>query len=46
MIEEFAELIPESLLHKSGQTFYSGRQAFGAPSELYILGAKSRRKPG
>ena len=39
MIEEFAELVPESLLHKPGFVFFSGRRAFGASSDLYILGA-------
>ena len=29
MIEEFAGLIPESLLCESGKAFYSGRDAFG-----------------
>ena len=45
MIEEFAELVPESLLDKSGEVFYSGRRAFGAPSELYILGANPGGTP-
>ena len=45
MIEEFAELIPKSLLDKSGEVFYSGRRAFGAPSELYILGANPGGTP-
>ena len=39
MLKEFAELVPESMLHKSGEVFYSGRRAFGLPSELYVLGA-------
>ena len=45
MIEEFAELVPESLLDKSGAAFYSGRCAFGAPSDLYILGANPGGTP-
>ena len=45
MIEEFAELVPETLLHKSGEVFYSGKLAFGAPSELYILGANPGGNP-
>ena len=39
MIEEFVRLVPESLLNKPGDVFYSGRRAFGSPSHLYILGA-------
>ena len=39
MIEEFIELIPQSLYGESGAAFYSGRRAFSAPSDLYILGA-------
>ena len=38
MIEDFAKLIPESLLDVSGRVFYSGRRAFESPSDLYILG--------
>lgn len=38
MVEEFAKLIPDSLLDVSGKAFYSGRDAFGAASDLYILG--------
>ena len=38
MINDFAALIPESLLSASGAVFYSGRAAFSAPSPLYILG--------
>ena len=45
MIEEFAKLVPESLLHKSGEVFFSGRRAFGAPSGLYILGANPGGPP-
>ena len=45
MIEEFAKLVPELLLDKSGEVFYSGRRAFGAPSELYILGANPGGTP-
>ena len=39
MIEEFAKLIPESMLHESGAVFYSGRRAFSKPSDVYILGS-------
>ena len=45
MIEEFAELIPKSLLDKSGEVFYSGRRAFNASSDLYILGANPGGDP-
>ena len=45
MIEDFAKLIPESLLDKSGKVFYSGRKAFEAPKELYILGANPGGAP-
>ena len=38
MIEDFAKLIPESLMDVSGRVFYSGRRAFESPSDLYILG--------
>lgn len=38
MIEEFAKLIPETLMDISGRVFYSGRQAFESQSDLYILG--------
>ena len=37
-IEEFAQLIPDSLLDISGKVFISGRDAFGSSSKLYILG--------
>ena len=45
MIEEFAKLVPESLLDKSGEVFYSGRRAFNASSDLYILGANPGGDP-
>ena len=45
MLEEFAELIPKSLLHKSGEVFYSGKRAFGSQSELYVLGANPGGDP-
>ena len=38
MIEAFAKLIPDHLLGESGKAFYSGRDAFGHQSPLYILG--------
>ena len=45
MIEEFSELIPKSLLNKPGYAFFSGRRAFNAPSDLYILGANPGGNP-
>jgi len=45
MIAEFAALIPESILDKSGAVFYSGRAAFSAPSRLYILGSNPGGSP-
>ena len=40
MIEDFAKLIPDSLMKKSGSVFFSGRTAFSKPnpSGMYILG--------
>lgn len=37
-IEDFAKRIPPSLLLRSGKVFYSGRNAFSARSDLYVLG--------
>lgn len=37
-IEDFYALVPDSLREVSGKVFYSGRDAFGSPSPLYILG--------
>ena len=37
-MEDFAACIPKSLNDCSGKVFYSGRQAFEAPSSIYILG--------
>lgn len=45
MIEQFAELIPDELLHKSGEAFYSGRRAFSATSDLYLLGTNPGGSP-
>ena len=45
MIEAFAELIPKSVLNKPGYAFFSGRRAFSAPSDLYILGANPGGNP-
>ena len=38
MIDDFAKLIPNSLMDKPGAAFFSGRSAFSNPSNLYILG--------
>lgn len=38
MIEKFAKNIPSQLRQRSGSVFYSGRAAFSARRELYILG--------
>ena len=36
-VEDFAKLVPEQYLHRSGAVFYSGRLAFSRPSDLYLL---------
>ena len=38
MIQDFAKLVPKTLMNRSGKVFYSGRNAFEPPSELYVLG--------
>lgn len=38
MIEDLRKLIPDSQKDRSGKAFYSGRQAFEKPSDVYILG--------
>jgi hypothetical protein len=38
MLEEFAQLIPDSLKDLSGIVFYSGRNAFKGKKDLYIIG--------
>ena len=40
-IEEFAVLVPESLLDRPGEIFHSGRLAFESHSDLYILSKQS-----
>ena len=45
MIEDFAKLIPDSIMHRSGKAFYSGRLAFSSPSDLYILGVNPGGDP-
>ena len=36
-VDDFAKLVPESYLDRSGAVFYSGRRAFSQPSDLYLL---------
>ena len=36
-VDDFAKLVPESYLDRSGAVFYSGRRAFSQPSDLYVL---------
>ena len=38
MIKQFAKLVPQELLHRSGLTFYSGRTAFSKLSDIYLMG--------
>lgn len=38
MLNKFVIKIPAELNHHSGKVFYSGRQAFSNPANLYILG--------
>ena len=45
MIEDFASLIPDSLLERSGKGFYSGRTAFENTSKLYVLGLNPGGSP-
>ena len=45
MIEDFAELIPTLLKDKSGKAFYSGRQAFEAQSDMYVMGTNPGGSP-
>lgn len=45
MIDHFVEKIPESLKRKSGSVFYSGRNSFSSPSDLYILGTNPGGSP-
>ena len=44
-IEALAEKIPAGLLMRSGKVFYSGRNAFSAPSALYVLGVNPGGDP-
>ncbi|MCP4934709.1 MAG: hypothetical protein GY927_11015 [bacterium] len=45
MIEELAKCIPSELRFKSGNVFYSGRAAWNAPAEIYILGFNPGGEP-
>jgi hypothetical protein len=45
MIEDFARIIPDELLDVSGSVFYSGRNAFGSASPLYVLGLNPGGNP-
>ena len=45
MIENFEKLIPKSQRKRSGKAFYSGRRAFEAQSDLYIIGLNPGGKP-
>jgi uracil-DNA glycosylase family 4 len=45
MIEELTKQIPSELLPRSGKVFYSGRLAFSAPSEIYVLGVNPGGDP-
>jgi hypothetical protein len=38
MLDDFAKLVPPELHAASGSVFYSGRDAFRAPSAIYVLG--------
>lgn len=38
MIEKFAKLVPQEIVHRSGLTFYSGRTAYSKPSDIYLMG--------
>ena len=38
MLEDFVQLIPDSLQSQPGSALDSGRQAFAGPSDLYIIG--------
>jgi Uracil DNA glycosylase superfamily len=38
MFEQLLHFVPPRLAARSGKVFYSGRQAFSQPSDLYVLG--------
>ena len=45
MIDELFRSIPTNLLNESGTVFYSGRDAFSNPSDLYLLGLNPGGSP-
>src|SRR4051794_12575243 len=45
MIEAFTPTIPSTLFARSGKVFYAGRDAFSAPSPLYVLGINPGGNP-
>ncbi len=45
MIEELFRSVPANLLNESGTVFYSGRDAFSNPSDLYLLGLNPGGSP-
>jgi hypothetical protein len=45
MLESLRDLIPPSVIDKSGSVFYSGRAAFSAPSSVYVLGLNPGGNP-
>lgn len=45
MIEQLVELIPSSLMSRSGSVFYSGRSAFTGNRQLYLLGLNPGGSP-
>ncbi len=45
MIQDFARLIPKSVMNRSGNALYSGRAAFSSPSKIYVLGVNPGGDP-
>ena len=45
MIDELFRSVPTHLLDESGTVFYSGRDAFNYPSDLYLLGLQPGGSP-
>lgn len=45
MIEQFAKHIPSELNDESGAVFFSGRDAFTGPKDLYVLGLNPGGNP-
>ena len=44
-LELFASQIPQNVFDESGKVFYSGREAFSKPSEVYVLGVNPGGDP-